>query len=165
VFFCSDNGAVPLGSNGPLSGLKGDLGEGGHRVPAIAYWPGHIRPKVSTQTAMTMDIFPTLAEIAGAAVPPGLEIDGSSMLALLAEGTPMPERTLFWRTGANTPERAARRGPWKLRVTRERTSLHNLDADLAERNDLAMEKPEKVQELKQALAEWEDQFRGVTRLA
>ena len=165
VFFCSDNGAVALGSNRPLSSLKGELGEGGHRVPAIAYWPGRIRPGINAQTAMTMDVFPTLAEIAGASVPPGLKLDGSSMLALLTEGKPMPERTLFWRTGANTPERAARRGPWKLRVTQERTTLHNLDADLAERNDLAVEKPEKVQELKQALAEWEEQFRGISRLA
>ena len=159
VFFCSDNGAVPfVGSNAPLSGHKGGLKEGGHRVPAIGYWPGRIAPATSAQTAMTMDVFPTLAEAAGVSVPPGLNLDGSSMLPLLTEGKPMPDRNLFWRTGANRPERAVRSGAWKLRLTPEETELYNLDADLAETRNLASEMPDKVQDLKAALAEWERQF-------
>ena len=55
IFFCSDNGATDTGSNEPLRGHKGQLWEGGHRVPGIAYWPGKIAAgTVTDETAMSM---------------------------------------------------------------------------------------------------------------
>jgi len=73
-FFTSDNGGYldyagrykgEISSNGPLRGQKGDVFEGGHRVPAIARWPGRIRPGTIThQTTMTMDLMPTYLELA-----------------------------------------------------------------------------------------------------
>jgi arylsulfatase A-like enzyme len=61
IFFCSDNGATRNGSNGALSGYKGSLWEGGHRVPAVAYWPGRIRPGTTTdQTVLGMDLYATM---------------------------------------------------------------------------------------------------------
>ena len=70
VFYCSDNGATPRGSNGPLRGFKGSVWEGGHREPAIAYWPGKISPgRVCHEPAICMDLFPTFMELTGAQTP------------------------------------------------------------------------------------------------
>jgi arylsulfatase A-like enzyme len=62
IFFTSDNGAYRwVGSNLPCRGQKGDLWEGGHRVPAIAYWPGKIKAgSITDETVLTMDLFPRL---------------------------------------------------------------------------------------------------------
>ncbi|MEA3225330.1 MAG: sulfatase-like hydrolase/transferase, partial [Planctomycetota bacterium] len=96
IFFCSDNGATKNGSNGALSGYKGSLWEGGHRVPAVAYWPGRIRPGTKTdQTVLGMDMFATMASIAGAKLPAGLKLDGVDLLGVLTENKKLPERTLF----------------------------------------------------------------------
>ncbi|MHC4637460.1 MAG: sulfatase-like hydrolase/transferase [Planctomycetota bacterium] len=65
VFFTSDNGAYSwVGSNLPLSGQKSDLLEGGHRVPAVAYWPGRIKAgTLIKETVLTMDLFPTIWQL------------------------------------------------------------------------------------------------------
>ena len=87
IFFCSDNGATKNGSNGVLSGYKGSLWEGGHRVPGIAYWPGKIKSGVVTnQTALGMDLFPTMISVAGAKLPAGLRLDGVDLLPMLVDG-------------------------------------------------------------------------------
>ncbi len=173
LFVCSDNGAVRPGSNGPLAGWKGSLWEGGHRVPAIACWPGKIKPGgVTHETAMTMDLLPTLADAAGAAIPPGTKPDGVSLLPLLLRGERPPERTLFWRFGN---QKAVRKGPWKLLVNprepkrkrQERGSvlrLHHLGNDLGERKDLSADQPARVEALQAELADWEKSVSaGVTR--
>ncbi len=70
IFFFSDNGAMKYGSNGPLHGFKGSLWEGGHRVPAIAYWPGKIAPgQTSNQTTISLDLFPTMIALGGGVHP------------------------------------------------------------------------------------------------
>ena len=172
VFFCSDNGAWPckgVGSNGALGGIKGDLFEGGHRVPAIAYWPGTIRPGVSSQTVMSMDLFPTMLSIAGRSVPADLALDGADLMPLLLDGKALPARTLFWHYGT---QRAVRKGPWKLvkgvkqnankiqtSIKGDFTSLYNLDTDLGEKNDLSASHPEMVRQLLQELAAWEQDLK------
>lgn len=172
VFFCSDNGAWPsrgAGSNGPLAGIKGDLFEGGHRVPAIACWPGKIKPGVSDQTLMSMDLFPTLLSLAQLPVPDGLELDGLDLTPMLLENKRLPPRTLFWGFSA---QRAVRSGPWKLvkgvrqnpnkilrAISGDFLSLYNLDSDLGEEVDLAASHPEKVKLLLQELAAWERDVR------
>ena len=68
VWFCSDNGGLkPFGpaTVGGLRGFKGTIYEGGLRVPGIIEWPDAIKPRVTGFPACTMDIFPTLAGIAG----------------------------------------------------------------------------------------------------
>src|SRR5690606_13425514 len=80
VFFFSDNGANPNGSNGKLKGHKGTLWEGGHRVPAFACWPGKIPAgRTVDQLAISLDLFPTLVEVAGAEVPSDVHLDGESL--------------------------------------------------------------------------------------
>lgn len=165
VFFCSDNGAKPPGSNGRCAGQKAELLEGGHRVPCIVRWTDRIRPGETAQTALTMDVFPTLAEAAGIALAPDFSLDGTSLLPLLEGRAGLPERTLFWRTGGTRVEKAVRKGCWKLRIADDAKTLHRLDTDLEERHDCAGQQPGLVEELDRALADWEAQFDGVERLA
>ncbi len=175
VFFTSDNGAYVhyfdpdfvdpaatathpasdwphVGSNGPLRGQKTQLHEGGHRVPAIAWWPGKIAPgSVSAQTTLTMDLLPTAMELL-AIKPPTANgpnaVDGISLLPLLLRGETLAPRTLFWRTPTQT---AVREGPWKL----VNDALYNLADDLGESHDLAARHPEVVRRLKAASADWQ----------
>ena len=152
VFFCSDNGGdPPWGDNGVLRGHKGQLWEGGHRVPAIAYWPGRIKPGVTDAAAMSMDLFPTMLGIADAP-PPEKSLDGLDLSPVLFEKRELPSRDLFWRY---RKQKAVRRDRWKLVVEAEKTFLFDLKNDLGERRNIAEEKPEIVAELLQALASWE----------
>jgi len=153
IFFCSDNGGTRNGNNGPLNGFKGSLWEGGHRVPAIAYWPGRIKPgTVCDQTVLGMDLFATMASLGGARLPAGLELDGVDISGLLFRSEKLPQRTVFWRYRT---QKAVRKGPWKLLVQANKASLFNLDEDLGEKNDLAGARPEIVELLRKELSAWE----------
>jgi len=153
IFFCSDNGATKRGSNGALSGYKGSLWEGGHRVPAVAFWPGRIKPGTTTdETALGMDLFATMASIAGAKLPAGLKLDGVDILPVLMEDRELPKRTLFWRY---RKEKAVRKGPWKLLVQGDKVRLFNLERDIAEKENLAEDRPDMVKQLEDELSVWE----------
>ncbi|MEW4528778.1 sulfatase-like hydrolase/transferase [Maioricimonas sp. JC845] len=150
VIFCSDNGGYlnygrthsNISSNGPLRGQKAEVYEGGHRVPAIAWWPGRITPGTCDETVMTFDLFPTILALAG--LEQG-ETDGVDLSALLLEGTPLPQRTLFWRIGE---AHAIRRGPWKLVRHGDRPAeLFHLGNDIGEQDDLAGMFPDRVEQL------------------
>lgn len=154
IFFCSDNGATKVGSNGPLRGLKGKLWEGGHRVPGIAYWPGKIVPGATNEVALTMDLLPTFAEAAGAPIPDST--DGISLLPLLTRATgDLPDRPLFWQFKADA---AVRRGPWKLIRSLEDTLLFNLDKDPKETTNLFSAQPLIRDRLIQSLGKWEKEM-------
>lgn len=164
VFFASDNGGYrnysglfdgEISSNGPLRGQKGDVFEGGHRVPALAWWPGRIAAGVTEETAMTMDLLPTYADLAGIA--PAGRIDGTTLTPLLMQGTPLPQRDLFWR---KEDEWAIRRGPWKLTGVGEQMQLFNLDNDLEEQEDLAAHHPTLVTDLLASCKQWEQDVDG-----
>jgi arylsulfatase A-like enzyme len=166
VFFTSDNGGYlhyadrhqgDISSNGVLRGQKQDVYEGGHRVPAIAWWPGRIQPgTIKDTTAMTMDLFPTLLRLANLEPPQAdsqYQVDGISLVGTLLRGDPLPQRTLFWRI---RQEKAVRCGPWKLVVSsRHPPELYNLADDLGETINLAASQPDRVTKLQEKLAEWE----------
>ncbi len=154
VFFCSDNGATPQGSNGVLRGFKAQLWEGGHRVPAIACWPGRIpEGRTSGAAALTMDVFPTLLEAAGVKAPDSPALDGLSLFPHLRTGKPLAERTLFWAHG---PQRAVRWNDWKLtRMPNQEPWLSDLSRDLPETTNLAAELPARVADLTARLDRWE----------
>ncbi len=98
VVFTSDNGGqLGVGAtNGPWRAGKGDMYEGGIRVPMCAVWPGRIKPgSRSDRVALTMDIFPTVCEAAGVKIEH--EVDGVSFLpTVLGRNQPADERLLFW---------------------------------------------------------------------
>ena len=145
IFFFSDNGANQHGSNGNLRGRKGTLWEGGHRVPAIAYWPGKIAPEqVCNETAISLDIFPTLLGIENATAPVGLALDGVDLAPVLFEDRPLAPRTLFWE---HNQQQAVREGSWKLVVIRKQEetdiALSNLSEDPGETKNLKDIHPER----------------------
>ncbi|NQT16395.1 MAG: sulfatase-like hydrolase/transferase, partial [Planctomycetes bacterium] len=171
VFFLSDNGGTPNGSNGPLRGHKGQLWEGGHRVPAIAWWPGRIDPgTTSDQLSISTDLMPTMLALAGVDVPEGHKLDGLSLLSVLLEGKSLGERKLFWSYGR---QQAMRDGPWKLVLTEpggkgqrsgETVGLFNLADDLAETKNIADEHRERVNAMQEAIRAWQaDVETGATR--
>jgi len=145
VIFTSDNGGQ-LGagaSNGPLRAGKQDMYEGGIREPMCAVWPGKIQPGTSSErVALTMDLYPTICEAAGAKI--AHEIDGRSILpTLLGKSQPAEDRFLFWvrREGGDYGGRAyyaARYGDYKLVQNNpfEPMELYNLKDDPKEQKPL-----------------------------
>jgi arylsulfatase A len=160
VVFTSDNGGYldyaggfeNISHMGQLRGEKGTIYEGGHRVPAIFSWPETIKPSVCHQTAMTFDLFPTFAALAGSNAD-AAGLDGIDLRETLFDGASLPQRSLFWRMGSS---KAVRQGSWKLCVWGDRPpELYDLAADVGERNNLAGTRPGPLSNLKTALAEWE----------
>jgi arylsulfatase A-like enzyme len=99
LWYNSDNGAIPVGSTGGLSGGKGGLEEGGIRVPAMVEWPARIpKPRTTHMPCSTVDIYPTLTEITGAVVANQVKpLDGISLLPLINGGTEKRTQPLgFW---------------------------------------------------------------------
>ncbi|MDF1815295.1 MAG: sulfatase-like hydrolase/transferase, partial [Verrucomicrobiales bacterium] len=122
VVFTSDNGGqTSVGArNYPLHGGKQDMWEGGIRVCTCVSWPGKITPAVNKDhISLTMDFYPTLAEMAGN--PVSHKMDGRSFAPVLrGEDWQEPQRDLFWvRLEGNAkyggiPYHAVRSGDWKL---------------------------------------------------
>lgn len=154
VIFCSDNGGLKeIASNGVLKGSKGSLWEGGHRVPAIAWWPGYIEPgSVTNQTVLSMDFFPTFANLTKNENKPDVSFDGVDITRLLIEENSLPDRTLFWKY---RDQKVARSDEWKLLVDRDTARLYNLEDDIYEKIDLADEEENIVSQLKMELEIWE----------
>jgi arylsulfatase B len=151
VVFLSDNGGPTrelTSRNDPLRGGKGQLYEGGIRVPMIVRWPAKLPPKrVDTQPASTLDVAATLLASAGLKkVIAERELDGTDLLPRLISDKPEAnERPYYWRVGGKA---ALRRGDWKLlRERGEAWELYNVAADLAEQTDLAAKEPERAREL------------------
>jgi len=159
IVFSSDNGGYltygdrfsNISSNGPLRGQKTQVYEGGHRVPTIFNWPGRVRKGVTDALTHSTDLFPTLCRLAG--IPhEDVTSDGMDLWPLLAEGTGLPDRTLFWRAGK---KRAVREGRWKLCQEGRELELFDLAKDLGEQNNLADLHPEKVALLLRKWEQWE----------
>lgn len=160
VLFLSDNGATPDGSNGPLRGAKGSVWEGGHRVPAIAWQPGTIMASRTTdQLSATMDVWPTLAELAAAPLPADRPLDGVSLVPVLRGETGVDRGPLYWSFMDGL---AMREGNWKLVLGEDgekRPRLFDLGSDLAESDDLSAVEPDRTMRMARQAREW---LRGVT---
>jgi len=156
VFFTSDNGPHREGgnnpdffdSNGKLRGIKRDLYEGGIRVPTIVRWPGHIaRGSTSGVIGSFADVLPTLAELAGASVPEG--IDGLSIVPTLT-GNPKAQKLhkyLYWEFYERGGTCAVRMGEWKAvgkLLPGSTLELYHLPTDIGEQRNVAGEHPEIV---------------------
>jgi arylsulfatase A-like enzyme len=97
------------------------------------------------------DLFPTFLELAGLAVPPGISIDGKSLVPLLLHQQAMPAREFFWKCGKNY---AARDGKWKLTIIDGKASLFDLSQDLGEKTNLAASQTAIVAEMTSELNQW-----------
>jgi len=159
IFIISDNGAYSwVGSNFPYRGQKGDLFEGGHRIPAIANWPGHIPAgSISDATTMTMDIAPTLVSITGLSHPEDQLFDGEDLSPVLFKKEDLGHRILFWRFNNpydNTKAYAVRDGGWKYVVVEGKCYLFNLKQDNTESNNLIGAYPATADRLEKAYQKW-----------
>jgi len=162
VIFTSDNGGL-LGptDNAPLRSGKGFPYEGGIRVPLIVRWPGAVRPGTTCDVpACSIDLLPTLLQIAGVALPEDRAIDGVSLVPVLKQTDRLAPRDLFWHFPhyrfARGPYSIVRSGDFKLIkwYQEDAFELFNLADDLGETKDLAAEMPEKVRQLDQKLSAW-----------
>ena len=157
VFFLSDNGGPTqqtTSSNKPLRGVKGQMYEGGIRVPFMVQWQGKVKPGTVVQDpCFSLDIFPTVLEIAGISKEEQKEKqDGRSLMpALQGSQSAKSHRAIFWRMGA---QYAVRSGDWKMVSSRGRVELFNLKSDMAETSDLSASEPEKLKELQALYAAW-----------
>jgi arylsulfatase A-like enzyme len=114
VWYCGDNGTPPSGVlASPLRGLKGQVYEGGTRVPAVIEWPARIAaPRVSEVNAVTSDMLPTLCTLAGTPVPNDRPIDGINLVPLLdgkLDARPTP--AFFWQFSGRR-RRGEKAKPW-----------------------------------------------------
>jgi len=162
IFFISDNGGPTPGttsSNGPLRGHKGEVFEGGIRVPFIMQWKGHLPAgKVNELPVISLDIHPTAVVAAGGAIAADWKLDGVDLLPYVrGDRTGRPHETLFWRMGE---KHAIRDGDWKLLVEQGTTTpaLFNLADDIGEKNDLAAKMPDKAKQLNSRYDAWKAQM-------
>lgn len=161
LFFTSDNAAQKDGlcdpaffsSNGPFRGAKGDLTEGGLRVPLLVRWPNHIKPGTTNgQPVALWDLFATAAELAGITNAP--TADGVSLVPmLLGKPLPKPREFLYWEHHAGGFAQAIRAGDWKgIRAKPDAPlELFHLARDPGEARDVAADYPAVVKHLEALL--------------
>jgi arylsulfatase A len=161
VFFLSDNGAIGAGSNKPFRGGKFSHYEGGHRVPAIAWWPEKITPGSTTgELVMAMDLLPTVAELVGAKVPDDRELDGISICGLLFKGDQLPHRKVFFGYEPKLGT-AMRDGNWKMIVSSTKFELYDLSKDIGERDNLVAAFPDRAGPMRMEIEQWKANVRWV----
>jgi arylsulfatase A-like enzyme len=175
IFFTSDNGGQlnwqsdteyrgkyankphnVLGNNYPLRGWKGDLYEGGIRVPAFINWPGRLEPGVVDLPVHVSDWLPTLCELTGATMAEDLNTDGRSIWPLLTgEQQIAEERSIYWKIRSHY---AVREGNWKLVLNRNsnKAELYDLENDFRETRDLSETHPEKTAYLMELLERFKE---------
>lgn len=157
IVFTSDNGGhLPSeANNGPVRDGKQSMYEGGLLVPTVAVWPSKIKPgSVTDQINLSMDLYPTLLELAGTSAPDSIE--GRSFLpTLMGQAISDEARPLFFtrreggtRYGGQSVY-AVRLGDWKLLQNSpwQPVELYNLATDPQEQRNVAEEEPEKYKEL------------------
>jgi arylsulfatase A-like enzyme len=162
VIFMSDNGGPTsenASRNAPLRGFKGQVWEGGIRVPFMMQWKGHIPAgRVLDQPVISLDLFATALAITGAKGPSNVQLDGVNILPLVEGKTDArPHETLYWRF---TPQWAIRDGDYKLMHTRDGvTRLFDLSKDLEERNDLVISAPDIAKRLQSKFDAWNSELK------
>ncbi|TDC44110.1 twin-arginine translocation pathway signal protein [Micromonospora sp. KC213] len=164
VVFTSDNGGERWSKNWPLVGEKGDLAEGGIRVPLILRWPAAVTGgQVTDHPINTLDLTATLVDAGGSAPDEGFPLDGVDLMPWLVDGADFPEHDLFWRT---SNQGALRRGRFKYLYDRRDRSvlgnwprregpfhlLYDVSVDGREQADIAARHPDLLNDLRET---WE----------
>jgi arylsulfatase len=167
----TDNGGtagVPV-YNAGMRGAKATPYLGGTRVPSFWRWPGVFRPGDVDRLAAHLDVFPTLAELAGAKLPDGLRLEGRSLVPLLENRqAPWADRVLFthlgrWERGKAAQSKYAVCGARSTRyhlvnaaAKGERWELFDVKSDPGETRNVIREHPEVARQLKAAFDAWWD---------
>ncbi len=173
VIFMNDNGTAAGEGvfNAGMRGKKGTAWLGGTRASSFWRWPGSLEPASTKALAAHIDVFPTLAEIAGVALSPEVrgQIEGRSLLPLLKNpGAEWPDRLLFthqgrWEKNADPNQSkfrmaAVRNTRWAMVSekggSRPDWQLFDLSKDYGQKNDVAEEHPEVMRELGAAFDQW-----------
>jgi arylsulfatase A-like enzyme len=158
--------------SGPYRGHKGDIWEGGHRVPLVVRWPGHVRADSSNDQLICLnDLFATFAELLGGTLPNDAAEDSFSVLPLLLGKEGKSSRPNLVSHSVHG-EFAYREDGWKIvfkmpgkdlassRGKPAVVKLYNLNNDLAEKHDVAAANPEKVKQLTAAMQAVADRGRS-----
>jgi arylsulfatase len=168
LIFMTDNGGTGGVKvfNAGMRGMKGTPYQGGTRVPAFFRWPGTLKPGDVGRLAAHLDVFPTLAELSGAKMPAGLQVDGRSLVPLLRDPeAAWPDRYLFTHVGRWDKGKAAESKYAKCRVRGSRFSmvspgpgkkweLYDLQADPGEKTDVAAKFPDEARKMDEAYDQW-----------
>ncbi|MDF1659804.1 MAG: sulfatase [Verrucomicrobiales bacterium] len=175
IAFSSDNGGLyrrydyqehaddNVTSNAPLRGEKGQLYEGGIRVPLIVKYPEMVKAGTkSSAITISYDFYPTFTELARGSLPANQTIDGVSLVPALKEpGAPLGRPAVHFHYPHyhhHRPAAAIREGDWKLLQYLDNTGeveLYFLADDIGEKNDLSSEKAGRVADLKKKLQAWQ----------
>jgi arylsulfatase len=168
LIFMTDNGGtggVRVFNDG-MRGAKGTPYRGGTRVPAFFRWPGTLQPGERKTLAAHIDLFPTLAELAGTPVPPTVRPDGRSLVPLLKDvNVSWPDRYLFTHVGRWEVGKAAESKYDRCRIRNAQFSLVNskrekswelydLAADPGEKKNLAAERLDVVTRMEAVYDRW-----------
>lgn len=156
VIFTSDNGGERFSYQWPFSGEKGDLLEGGIRVPAIVRWPGMVPAnRVTQQMAITMDWTATMLAAAKTDVALRRSLDGIDLLPVIKGTSPVHDRTFFWRI---YDQDAVREGKWKFLREGDVRRLFDLSLDQREQADFGSKHPEILQRLITGFDKWNEEM-------
>lgn len=153
VVYFSDNGPNTWRWNGDMKGRKGQTDEGGVRVPCLVRWPGRIRPgTVVRPIAAAIDLFPTLASLAGVSAASPQPLDGVDLAPLLlGSARSWPDRMIF---SHNAGQVSVRTDQFRLD---HRGQLFDMNADPGQQRDISAEKPEIAVRLAQAVSRWKQE--------
>ncbi|QDT16612.1 sulfatase-like hydrolase/transferase [Alienimonas californiensis] len=154
VIFLSDNGGGSGSDNSPLRGRKGQMWEGGVRVPCLVRWPAGGVPAgaVNDELLTSLEIFPSLLAAGGVPAPDGVVLDGHDWWPTLTDGRPSPRTAMFWE---RRDQRAARVGAWKwVDMPGVGGGLFDLAADPGETTDLSAARPKALERVQAAFDGW-----------
>jgi arylsulfatase A len=156
VLFLTDNGPNSDRYNGDMRGRKGSVHEGGVRVPLFIRWPGHIKRGTNvTQIAAHIDIFATIIELCGAAMPKTLPQDGVSLVPLLkGETASWSDRMIFTfrspRGGTSNVPGSVRTQCWRAVKGRNRWELYDMISDPSQKKNVVKKYPKIAKKLNAA---------------
>jgi len=156
VIFTSDNGGERFSYQWPFAGRKGELLEGGIRVPAIVRWPGVVPAnRVTGQMAISMDWTATILAAAETRAAEKSPLDGINLLPVIKGASPVHDRTFFWRI---YDQDALRQGKWKYFRNAGQRYLFDLSMDQREQAEFSKQHPEVLERLATEFDKWNKQM-------
>ncbi len=156
IFFSDNGGSGSAADNGPLRGGKGQMFEGGLRIPCIVGAPGRIpEGAVCDEFLTSMEVFPTVCKAASVSPPGSVVLDGFDMIPVLAGKKKSPREEMFWQRRG---DKGARVGNYKWVDSARGSGLFDLSKDLSEQNDLSQKQPQTLAHLKSRFSAWKSRM-------